>query len=202
VCHSLGGIVVKTALFQAKSKDRYNAILEDTIGTIFVGTPHQGSGFANVADVAQQIARVVLYKPKAILTGLKKNCHQLFETASNFADVSGNIKIFCFYETMRPEVGLLLALLLLCDHVLTSAFRSSAKTVHQQEFQEKCYCLWRMSNTPISANLGTTEIQTIGESEILSRSSCGQPVPHADQSIVRLWSNLMGVMLTKCSPLG
>lgn len=106
MCHSLGGIIVKTALFQANSKSRYKAILGDTIGTIFIGTPHQGSGFANVADVAQQIARVVLFKPKAIVTGLKRNCHQLFETANNFADVSGNIKVFCFYETKRPEVGL------------------------------------------------------------------------------------------------
>jgi len=96
---------VKTALFQANSKMRYKAILQDTIGTIFVGTPHQGSGYADVADVAQQIARVVLFKPKAILTGLKKNCNQLFETANNFADVSGNIRIFSFYETMRPEVS-------------------------------------------------------------------------------------------------
>lgn len=65
----------------------------------------------NVADIAQKIAKVVGFAPKAILTGLKKNCNQLFEIASNFGDVSGNIKIFCFFETTRPEVSLLLAML-------------------------------------------------------------------------------------------
>lgn len=140
---------------------------------------------ASVADLAQQIARVALFRPKAILTGLKKNCHQLFETANNFADVSGNIKVFSFYETVRPEVSLLVALQLQ-DCNLTAESRSSTNKAHQQEFQEKCYCPWTMSNTPIFASLGTIEIRTIGESEMLSGSSCWPPSPHMKQIVVSI----------------
>jgi hypothetical protein len=86
---------------QSKYNDRYVSILRSTVGILFVGTPHQGSRAGNLADLTSHIAQVVTvgaYKPKAVIQGLKRNCADLFERASNFSKVCGSIQIFGFYE--------------------------------------------------------------------------------------------------------
>jgi len=49
ICHSLGGLLVKHMLGQARHKGNSKArIPERTAGILFLGTPHQGSGVANI----------------------------------------------------------------------------------------------------------------------------------------------------------
>lgn len=52
VCHSLGGIVCKQALVIAHEDDNlYGLVLKSVIGVVFLGTPHGGSGVADIVSV-------------------------------------------------------------------------------------------------------------------------------------------------------
>ncbi|KAF8245685.1 hypothetical protein K440DRAFT_603397, partial [Wilcoxina mikolae CBS 423.85] len=57
VAHSLGGIIVKDG---AKYKEEYRSILPATRGIIFLGTPHRGSKFASLGEIARRVAAAVL----------------------------------------------------------------------------------------------------------------------------------------------
>lgn len=92
---------MKTALVQANNNERYTSILRSTIGVLFVGTPHQGSRYANIADLAGKIAEAVsvgAYSRKAAISGLKKNCDSLYERASTFGNICKGVRVFGFYE--------------------------------------------------------------------------------------------------------
>ncbi|KAK6528437.1 hypothetical protein TWF281_009678 [Arthrobotrys megalospora] len=109
VCHSLGGIVVKTALVEAQIIPQYQPILIQTVGVIFLGTPHTGSAIATVADIGARIAGVVLPdaimpKNRTLIKSLRKDSSRLFETAGRFANVCGDMKIFNMYESL-PMIG-------------------------------------------------------------------------------------------------
>ncbi|KAK6504696.1 hypothetical protein TWF481_006635 [Arthrobotrys musiformis] len=109
VCHSLGGIVVKTALVEAQIIPQYQPILTQTVGVIFLGTPHTGSAVATVADIGARIAGVVLPdaimpKNRTLIKSLRKDSSRLFETAGRFANICGDMKIFNMYESL-PLIG-------------------------------------------------------------------------------------------------
>jgi hypothetical protein len=83
----------------------YTSILNSTIGVIFLGTPHHGSGLASIGDVAARIGEAVLpssvwHSNRPLLGSLRKNCDGLFEKASEFMNVSEKIKIYSFFETI------------------------------------------------------------------------------------------------------
>ncbi|EWC47622.1 hypothetical protein DRE_03242 [Drechslerella stenobrocha 248] len=109
VCHSLGGIVTKTALVEAQLIPDYQPILAQTIGIIFLGTPHNGSSMATVAEIGAKIAGVVLPdaimpKNRSLIKSLRKDSARLFETAGRFANICGAMKIYSMYESM-PTAG-------------------------------------------------------------------------------------------------
>jgi hypothetical protein len=62
VAHSLGGILVKEVLRRAQHADEaeINDVVESTKAVIFLGTPHRGSDFAGLGDVARQVASTLL----------------------------------------------------------------------------------------------------------------------------------------------
>jgi hypothetical protein len=113
ICHSLGGIVVKTALIEARLNSRYTSILDSTKGILFMGTPHQGSGVANIADIAATIGSVMLpgvlfMANQPLIRSLKKDCDYLFERAGQFANISSGIQIYNVHE-MLPMGGRLVS---------------------------------------------------------------------------------------------
>ena len=57
--HSLGGLVIKSGMTQAASlgDPRRVALLDTVAGVVFVGTPHQGSSLAKLADRLRVILR-------------------------------------------------------------------------------------------------------------------------------------------------
>lgn len=59
VGHSLGGLVIKSGLVQAKTYDdpRFNPVLDAIAGVVFVGTPHQGSSVATAAAAVKGLLR-------------------------------------------------------------------------------------------------------------------------------------------------
>lgn len=59
VGHSLGGLVIKSGMTQAQAlrDPKRLALLERIAGVVFVGTPHQGSNLATVADMLHPLLR-------------------------------------------------------------------------------------------------------------------------------------------------
>ncbi|KAL1999850.1 hypothetical protein VTN02DRAFT_3893 [Thermoascus thermophilus] len=102
IAHSLGGIVVKEALVQAKLGERYNSIYAATYGIAFFGTPHRGSPYAGIGDIAAKVVRGVLRNPSnTFMKALKKAELYAGELFQNFQQQSEKYQFLSFYET-RP----------------------------------------------------------------------------------------------------
>ena len=79
VAHSLGGLLVKAVLRQAFETDPepangrfFHQILTLAIGTVFLGTPHRGSDYIDLAKIMSDTANAVqLNRSKSLLTDLK-----------------------------------------------------------------------------------------------------------------------------------
>jgi hypothetical protein len=102
IAHSLGGIVVKRALVEAKLNDSCKAIREATYGIAFFGTPHKGGKHVKLGDLAAATVRGVLRGPSnSFLDAMKKD--SLFADAleKDFQHLFEDYKILSFYET-RP----------------------------------------------------------------------------------------------------
>ncbi|SLM39563.1 WD40/YVTN repeat-like-containing domain, partial [Lasallia pustulata] len=101
VAHSLGGIVVKRALVEAKLDDSYKSIREATYGIAFFGTPHQGGNFTKLGDIAASIIRGVLRNPSStFMEALKKD--SLFSDAlvEDFRHQLEDYHVLSFFETL------------------------------------------------------------------------------------------------------
>ena len=100
IAHSLGGIIVKQALVWAHREPRYQSIKDHTLGIVFFGTPHRGSGKANYGKTLANVAAGVMHKPKSkLIDALQSNSETLMRLTSEFKFEAPNIKIMTFYET-------------------------------------------------------------------------------------------------------
>ncbi|OCK79674.1 hypothetical protein K432DRAFT_354452 [Lepidopterella palustris CBS 459.81] len=98
--HSLGGIVIKQALFQAKIEPRYNSISESTIGIVFLGTPHRGSEKAVYGKVLASLATTLLNKPSPrLVKALQVNSEALMRLTTDFRFQLPKYQVYSFYET-------------------------------------------------------------------------------------------------------
>ena len=101
VAHSLGGIIVKRALVEAKHDDTYQDIRKATYGIAFFGTPHQGGNFATLGDVAASIVRGVLLNPKnSFMEALKRDSLFSQTLIDDFRHRLEDYHILSFYETL------------------------------------------------------------------------------------------------------
>ncbi|KAL1985939.1 hypothetical protein VTN96DRAFT_7204 [Rasamsonia emersonii] len=100
IAHSLGGIVVKEALVQAKLGEKYFSICAATYGIAFFGTPHRGSPFARFGAIIAKITRTILRNPSnTFMTALKQNELYASELFSNFQQLVKSYQFLSFYET-------------------------------------------------------------------------------------------------------
>ncbi|KAH0552892.1 hypothetical protein GP486_006908, partial [Trichoglossum hirsutum] len=100
--HSLGGIVIKQALFQAKIEQRYNSISESTVGIMFLGTPHRGSEKVAYGKVLASLATTVLNKPSPrLVKALQVNSKALMRLTTDFKFQLPKYQVHSFYE-MKP----------------------------------------------------------------------------------------------------
>ncbi|KAI0466974.1 ribonuclease-like protein p/mrp subunit [Xylaria cf. heliscus] len=115
ICHSLGGIIVKRALVYSASRtgrhiNHLHSIYVSTYGILFFGTPHQGSGTANLATFAQRIVDVLvpskLVDTQAqLLDALKEGSEVLQEITDNFAPLMKDLRIYFFWEQEKTDLG-------------------------------------------------------------------------------------------------
>jgi hypothetical protein len=101
VAHSLGGIIVKRALVEAKLDDSYKAIRDATYGIAFFGTPHQGGNFATLGDIAASIVRGVLWSPtNTFIKALKKDSLFSDTLIDDFRHQLEDYYVLSFFETL------------------------------------------------------------------------------------------------------
>lgn len=79
-----------------------------TISIIFLGTPHQGSDFADYSSVLSNAASLILHKtnPKATVDALKRNSDYLLGLTKEFRHQIGNYTIVSCYERLPIRLGL------------------------------------------------------------------------------------------------
>jgi hypothetical protein len=109
--------LVKQALINAKLNNHFQSIGNNTVGVVFLGTPHRGAGAADLGNIAATIAACVVpgikvFNPAAV-RNLKKNNDTLFQMAGQFSNVCSDITIHSFHETM-PVSGTRLVSLPIC----------------------------------------------------------------------------------------
>ncbi|KAE8321654.1 hypothetical protein BDV39DRAFT_210507 [Aspergillus sergii] len=101
IAHSLGGIVVKESLVQARLGISYETIGASTIGIAFFGTPHQGSRLAPIGDVFAKIVRAILRHPRnTFMNALKSDDLYAREISSNFQQLFEKYRYLNFCETL------------------------------------------------------------------------------------------------------
>ncbi|KAI0400445.1 ribonuclease-like protein p/mrp subunit [Xylaria palmicola] len=125
ICHSLGGIIVKRAIVYSASRTSHHinhlrSIYVSTYGILFFGTPHQGSGTANLATFAQRIIDALLPSKLVdtqaqLLDALKESSEVLQEITDNFAPLMKDIRIYFFWEQEKTDLGYRL------DYVVTES---------------------------------------------------------------------------------
>ncbi|KAL4899128.1 hypothetical protein BDW74DRAFT_163919 [Aspergillus multicolor] len=101
IAHSLGGIVVKEALVQAKLGHTFNSIRAATYGIAFFGTPHRGSHLAKMGETLAKAVRAFLRTPSnTFINALKENDLYANELSANFGQLLEDYKYINFYETL------------------------------------------------------------------------------------------------------
>jgi triacylglycerol esterase/lipase EstA (alpha/beta hydrolase family) len=104
IAHSLGGIIVKRALVEAKLDETYKSILDATYGIAFFGTPHRGSTFTKLGDVAAKVARTILHNPSnTFMESLRENSLFSETIVDDFRHQIERYQILSFYETQKTK---------------------------------------------------------------------------------------------------
>ena len=99
IAHSLGGIILKKTLFQAKNDKRYGAIYRGTLGIIFLGTPHRGSKMADYGKVLSNVAVTFWHTlPSKLVAALRLNSDSLKRLNQDFRHQLPKYEIISFYK--------------------------------------------------------------------------------------------------------
>jgi hypothetical protein len=107
VAHSLGGILVKSALIQADvaSIDEDNptgAVIRSTTAVVFFGTPHRGSSVESWSQIIEKIVSITTISNNQSET-LEPRSILLQEQLQQFAELGKNLQVTNFYETRRMD---------------------------------------------------------------------------------------------------
>ncbi|KAK0614544.1 Alpha/Beta hydrolase protein [Immersiella caudata] len=110
VAHSLGGLVVKSALIHSDSarpggRERDKSISLSTTSIFFFGTPHRGSQGVSVGLLLVQARSIFMKTSSRLLQHLAENSEWLQMQQGQFADISREFNIKFFYELLPTKVS-------------------------------------------------------------------------------------------------
>jgi protein SERAC1 len=111
VAHSLGGLVCEDALNLSDRRQSLRSILSNTLGIVFMGTPHGGSYLASWGSAVAKYAKVFRGTNRDILKTLQPGSSDLQRTEEDFQHMlrrdDVKLRVFCFYEAvmMNRTVG-------------------------------------------------------------------------------------------------
>lgn len=116
VCHSLGGLVVKNALWRSHSSpDAPNKqIVNCTRGIAFMGTPHLGADSAKYLDFVLGFSKALRPTNRNIVTVLERDSEVLANITRSFHEMlrsrakegKPEINIACFAEELPVQRGI------------------------------------------------------------------------------------------------
>ncbi|KAI9888758.1 MAG: hypothetical protein M1814_006452 [Vezdaea aestivalis] len=107
VGHNLGGIVVKTALLNARDNSQYKRILDCTWGLVFFACPHKGADGQAFGDVVARVAEYVSMgrADNDLLHGLQRNSFFTDDTIERFSQQLLRYRIVSFIEMQPMYLG-------------------------------------------------------------------------------------------------
>ncbi|KAI9889175.1 MAG: hypothetical protein M1814_005766 [Vezdaea aestivalis] len=107
VGHSLGGLVIKTAMLNAKDNSKYQAIADDTKGLVFFGCPHKGTNELAFGNVIARIAEYITLGQieNGLGESLKRNSRFTIETNERFSQQLDLYQIISFVESQPMYFG-------------------------------------------------------------------------------------------------
>ncbi|KAI9799656.1 MAG: hypothetical protein M1833_003972 [Piccolia ochrophora] len=107
IAHSLGGLVVKQALLNARDNPVFDSILRSTYGFMFFGVPHRGASGAAFGDIGAKIAQFVSggKADNDLLDCLKKNSLFTRDAADRFSHQLENYHVVSYFETIPMTIS-------------------------------------------------------------------------------------------------
>ncbi|KAL9114581.1 MAG: hypothetical protein Q9187_007434, partial [Circinaria calcarea] len=101
VAHSLGGIIVKRAMVEAKLDDSFKSLREATYGIAFFGTPHRGGNYAKLGDIVASITRGLLRNPSnTFMEALTRDSLFSDTLVEDFRHQLEDYYVLSFFETL------------------------------------------------------------------------------------------------------
>lgn len=105
VAHSLGGLLVKQALVEAKTDPLYTCLKASTHGLVFFATPHRGGEGAAVAEAAANICSAFTGQPRNQLLKSLKSKSLITELSSDqFRHQLNDYEVLSFIERRKLPV--------------------------------------------------------------------------------------------------
>lgn len=105
IAHSLGGLVCEEALNLCSERQDLHTILSNTLGIIFMGTPHGGSNLANWGSTVAKYVNIFRGTNREVLGNLQPGSSDLLRAEEDFQHMLQRddikLKIFCFYEALK-----------------------------------------------------------------------------------------------------
>lgn len=106
--HSLGGLVIKKALLEAKEREDpiWNATREG--GIMFMGVPHAGSGLTGFAQTLANIANLYTPTNTSMLKQLAVDSPELLDLSRRFGNIQKYLQLVSVLEAERtpmPKLG-------------------------------------------------------------------------------------------------
>ncbi|KAL6712927.1 hypothetical protein ACLMJK_009482 [Lecanora helva] len=111
IAHSLGGIVVKSALLHSDSA-RAGALKEQksvklsTYGVVFMGTPHQGVDGVHFGQMLLDIGSVVMKTDDRVMKNLQSNSEWLQQQLGQYGQISNDFVTKFAYEIYKTPLPL------------------------------------------------------------------------------------------------
>ncbi|KAI1435961.1 hypothetical protein GGR50DRAFT_654048 [Xylaria sp. CBS 124048] len=108
VCHSIGGLVVKAALVKAKKHEELRPLLFNCHGITFFATPHRGSSYLSMPILRESIQDLLFLEeplPVSITKDLHLECKSILQLHDTFVDLTGDLRIWTFYETVDSQLS-------------------------------------------------------------------------------------------------
>ncbi|KAJ3472394.1 hypothetical protein NLG97_g11025 [Lecanicillium saksenae] len=108
IAHSLGGIILKSALFHAAtaspgSHPEHRSIKLSTYGIIFLGTPHQGASGAKLGQVVANVASLFVEADDRLLKRLEPDSEWLQQQQQQYATIGADfVTKLCYEEYPTP----------------------------------------------------------------------------------------------------
>ncbi|KAK4119531.1 hypothetical protein N657DRAFT_253674 [Parathielavia appendiculata] len=108
IAHSIGGLVVKSALVTASRSARYQGIVDNCHGVTFLGTPHRGSSYMsmpNLRDSIQALLHLQVALPRSLAKQIRVNNTELLNLQEQFIDMASELRLWSFYETQESMLS-------------------------------------------------------------------------------------------------